>query len=998
MTFDEVLDQVRVLLQQRGRVTYRSLKLRYQLDDELLAGVTDELISAERVAVDEDGKVLVWIGTSLVSESTSQMPQSTSENEQPVSRLQPLDARPPAGERRQLTVEFIDLVGSTTLSQQLDPEDYHARVVAYQTACHQVIARYEGHIAQYLGDGVLVYFGYPAAHEEDAVRAVRSGLEIVAAVGQLKFTPPLQVRIGIHTGPVVVGEIGAGERSERLAVGETPNIAARVQGQAEPNTVVISTATYRLVHGFFRCEALGPQALKHVTAPLELYRVHEGGAAQSRFEVAVSAGLTPLVGREHEVGLLQERWERAKQGEGQVVLLRGEAGIGKSRLVQTLKEQAVAEGATRIEFRCSPYFQNTAFYPVIEHLQRLLQWRREDTPEEKLKKLEGALEPYGLSPREMVPLLAPLLSLPLPERYPPLNLSPQRQKQKTLEALLTWLLKETERQAVRFDIEDLHWADPSTLEFLSLLLDQVPTTRMLVVFTFRPEFIPPWPPHSHVTHITLSRLAHKQAEVMVERVTGGRTLPAEVVQQVVAKTDGVPLFVEELTKMVVESGLLRETDSHYELTSPLPPLAIPATLQGSLMARLDRLSMARETAQLGATLGREFSYELIKAVTPMDEASLHQALAKLVEAEVLYQRGMPPQARYLFKHALIQDAAYQSLLKSKRQQHHQQIAQVLEERFPETKEAQPELLAHHYTEAGLIAQAIAYWQKAGQRAVQRSGNVEAIAHLTKALELLQLLPDTPERTQQELVLQTTLGPALIATKSWAAPEVEKAYSRARELCHQLGEAPQLFPVLWGLWAFYAVRGDYNTAPELGEQLLSLAQSVQDPVLLLEAYYALGGTLVQRGELASARAHLEQGIALYDPQQHRSLAFLYGSFDPGVGSRSFAALALWSLGYPDLALERIQEALALAQELAHPFSLAYALGLAARLHQFRREVQTTQERAEAAIALATEQGFTFWAEWGNILRGWALVEQGDREGMIAQIRRGLTAYQATGAGL
>ena len=410
MTFDEVLDQIRELLQQRGRVTYRSLKLRYQLDDELLAGVTDELISAERVAVDEDGKVLVWIGTSLVSGSTSENQKPETRNEQPVSRPQPLDARPTDGERRQLTVMFIDLVGSTTLSQQLDPEDYHARVVAYQAACHHIIARYDGHVAQYLGDGILVYFGYPAAHEEDAVRAARSGLEIVAAVSQLTYTPPLQVRIGIHTGPVVVGEIGAGERTERLALGETPNLAARVQGLAEPDTVVLSAATHHLVAGLFECQDLGPQTLKGILTPMALYRVVAESAAQSRFEVAVGTGLTPLVGREEELGLLQRRWAQAKDGAGQMVLLSGEAGIGKSRLVQTLKEQVLAEGTTRIEFRCSPYHQNSALYPIIDHLQRLLQFQRAETPQAKFTKLQQMLAAHHFPQADTVLLLLPFRS------------------------------------------------------------------------------------------------------------------------------------------------------------------------------------------------------------------------------------------------------------------------------------------------------------------------------------------------------------------------------------------------------------------------------------------------------------------------------------------------------------------------------------------------------------------------------------------------------------
>jgi class 3 adenylate cyclase len=633
MTFDEVLEQVRKLLQSKGRVAYRALKRRLALDDEYLEDLKAELIDAERVARDEDGKVLVWIGASPVSSSKFQVSSSKDKNQKretrneklspstqpPDARRSTLDARPEAGERRQLTVKFIDLVGSTRLSVQLDPEDYHARVVAYQAACHQVIGRYKGHIAQYLGDGVLVYFGYPVAHEDDAVRAVRSGLEIVAAVSKLQYTPPLQVRIGIHTGPVMVGEIGEGARSERLALGETPNIAARVQGQAEPNTVVISQATYRLVQGLFECQELGPQTLKGITTPVSLYRVVRESSAQSRFEVAVQKGLTPLVGREPELGLLRAHWEQAKAGAGQIVLVSGDPGIGKSRLVQELKEQVIAEGATRLEFRCSPYHQNSAFYPIIEHLQRFLRFDREDSPQAKLEKLQQTLARYRFPQVDTVPLLAALLSLPHPEGVPPLTLSPQKQKQKTQEALVAWMIEEAEKAAVYSAWEDLHWADPSTLEVLALYLEQIPTARVFTVLTGRPDFRPPWGPRSYLTQLTLSRLERPHVEAMVEKVTDGKALPAEVVQQIVAKTDGVPLFVEELTKMVVEALREQGTGDRGQgpgsvgatHASPIPPLAIPATLQDALMARLDRLGAAKEIAQLGATLGREFSYELL---------------------------------------------------------------------------------------------------------------------------------------------------------------------------------------------------------------------------------------------------------------------------------------------------------------------------------------------------------------------------------------------------
>jgi class 3 adenylate cyclase/predicted ATPase len=997
MKFSEVVAQTLAWLQREGRVSYRALRLEFDLTEEVLDALKEELIEVKELAIDKDGKMLVWVGNTS-PESRAQSLES--EGQGRTSCVQTLDPRPrdtrlDAGERRQLTVMFIDLVGSTTLSQQLDPEDYHARVVAYQTACHQIIARYEGHIAQYLGDGVLVYFGYPTAHEEDAVRAVRSGLEIVTAVSQLGYTPPLQVRIGIHTGLVVVGEIGSSDKHEILALGETPNLAARVQGVAEPDTVAISAATQRLVQGFFPLRSLGSPTLKGISTAMEIHQVLGEGAAQSRFEVAVGRGLTPLVGREEELGLLRKRWEQTKTGEGQVVLLSGEAGIGKSRLVQLLKEQVAHESSVRVEYRCSPYYQNSAFYPLIEHFQRLLEFHREDSSEEKLRKLEvGALRAVPLQP-EVIPLLAALLSIPLPAHYPPLVLTPQRQKQKTLEALVGWLVQEARRQPVLVVVEDVHWVDPSTLEFLSLLLEQAPTTRILLLLAFRPDFTPPWAMFSHITHLTLSRLARRQVEVMVEKVTGGKPLPTEVIQQLITKTDGVPLFVEELTKMVVESGLLRATDDHYELSGPLPPLAIPATLQDSLIARLDRLATVKEVAQLGATLGREFSYELIHAVAALREPALHTALAKLVEVEILYQRGSGEQACYVFKHALIQDTAYQSLLKSKRQQLHQQIAKVLEEHFPETKAMQPEILAHHYTCSGNISKAVDYLQLAGQQAAQRFANAEASTHLTTALRLLTALPPTPELIQQELVLQTTLGPVLMATKGYGTPEVGQVYARARELCQQSGETAQLGPVLYGLWAFYNVRAEYRTAYAFAEQLLSLAESQHDTTFLLEAHWMLGASLYQLGELTSARAHWEQSLALYNFQEHRSLAYVYG-LDDGVTSRSWTALVLWHLGYADQSLKKSEAAITLAREVVHPHSLVYALTCAAWFHQLRREEQRAQEQAEAAIALSTEHRIPLFIGMNTIFRGWALAEQGKGEEGIAQMRQGMIAYRATGA--
>jgi predicted ATPase len=593
-------------------------------------------------------------------------------------------------------------------------------------------------------------------------------------------------------------------------------------------------------------------------------------------------------------------------------------------------------------------------------------------------------------------LFASVLSLSRSEeRYAPLALSPQRQRQKTLETIVATLLDLAERQPVLFMLEDLHWTDPSTLELLNLVIEHIPTAAVLVLLTCRPTFQPSWHHRSYITQMTLNHLSYAQAEQIVTGMTDGKTFPAEVLQQIIAKTDGVPLFVEELTKAILESGQLKTLDEHYELTGSFSTFTIPATLQDSLMARLDRLVTAKAIAQYAAVIGRQFSYALLSTVSQLDEATLQRELGRLVEAEIVYQRGLPPQATYTFKHALIQDVAYESLLKSTRQQYHRQIAHVLEAQFPETAEAQPELLAHHCTEAGLIAQAVGYWHKAGQRAIERSAHVEAMSHLRTGLALLQTLPETPQRLQREVNMSIALGTSLIATKGYGAPEVAQIYLRAHHLCQHLEEPQQLFPALRGLWNHYTIRAEHQTAHALGEQLLTLAQQRQDSAMLVAAHRALGTTLYNLGTTAEAHTHFTQGLALYDPEQSRDSTFLYGE-DGGVMCQSFAARALCSLGYPDQALVRSQEAVTLAQQIVHPFSLGFALVFAAMVHQYCREVRAVQERAEAVISLAMAQGFPHWRAQGAILRGWTLAQQGQPQVGIEQIHQGLSAFRATGA--
>ena len=910
-------------------------------------------------------------------------------------------SRPPDAERRQLTILFCDLVASTALATQLDPEDLREVIRAYHATCAAVIQRFDGHIAQYLGDGVLVYYGYPQAHEDGTHRAVRTGLGMVEGMDPLNarleqtYGIRLAVRIGIHTGLVVVGDMGGSGREEQLALGATPNIAAHLQGLATPNTVVISEVSYQLVQGYFVCEPLGKHPLRDVSDPLTVYHVLGESGATSRLEVAQPRGLTPLVGREPEVGLLRERWQRVQAGMGQVVLLSGEAGIGKSRLVHVLKDDLAPTHHTRLECRGSPYYQHTALYPVTELFQRLLRWQPEDTPIKKLDKLETTLSQYPLALAEVVPLLASLLALALPaDRYPSLPLTPQRQRQKTLETLLAILHVEAARQPVLFIVEDLHWVDPTTLELLTLLIDQGPTVPILTVLTCRPEFHPPWGSRAHITPMSLPRLSPPEVQTMVARLTGEKPLPVELLQQLLANTDGVPLFIEELTKTVLESGLLRVAHDHYELTRPLPPLAIPSSLHDALMARLDRLAAVKSVAQLGATLGRQFPYALLRAVAPLDETVLQHALGQLVHAELLYQRGVPPQATYLFKHALIQDAAYQSLLKSTRQQLHRKVAWVLEEQFPARAEAEPEVVARHYEEAGLADLAVPYYRRAGEQAAARSAHQEAIVHLRKAIALLTTLPESTARNTREVSLQLALGPSLMAARGYALPETQAVWERARVLCDDVGDVSQLASALVSLSVYCSTGGAFARGVELAKRVLENARETGEEQHVLSAHVGVAFAEYFQGKFTSALQHCEQGIASYDPSQHGPLASPIGT-DPGVAARTFAGTSLWQLGYPDKALKRAREAVTLARTRAHPFSLAFALSWEAIVHCFRRDLAAMRDTAAEVIPLSEAQGFPLWLGLGRVLQWAALAISAADATAITEFMQGMTLAASTG---
>jgi class 3 adenylate cyclase len=738
-------------------------------------------------------------------------------------------ASPRAAERRQLTVLFCDLVGSTELAARLDPEDLREVMRGYQAACADVIGRFEGHVAKFLGDGVLAYFGWPKAHEDDAERAVRAGRQLVEAVGRLELRAEarLQARVGVATGHVVVGDLTSQDASDKDSVsGETPNLAARLQTLAEPGTVVISQATRRLLGGVFDLHDLGPVRLKGFAEPLAAFRVEGEGRAEGRFEARQTAGLTPLVGREEEIALLLRRWRQSRDGEGQVVLLSGEPGIGKSRLVRELRQRLEDEPQVRLFYQCSPYHSTSPLHPLIEQLERAAGSARDEPPAARLAKLEVLLARGADQLDEAVPLIAALLGVPAGERYPLPEMTPQRQKQRTLEVLVDQLEGLSAAQPVLLTYEDVHWIDPTTQELVGLTIERIPRLPVLALITFRPDFSPPWSGRPHVSTLALTRLGRREGAAMVKQVVD-KALPDEVAAQIVAKTDGVPLFVEELTKTVLESGLLQDAGDRYELSGPLPPLAIPSTLHDSLLARLDRLAPVKETAQIGAAIGREFSHALLAAVADRPESELRTDLDQLVSSELVFRRGSPPEATYSFKHALVQDAAYGTLLKSKRQQLHARIAKVLEEQFPETAEAQPELLAYHCTQAGLVEKATHCWYNAARQAMARSAMVEAAAQLTQALDLLAGLPSSADRDHKELDLQIALGAALIATKGWAVPEVEKTCARARELCTAEDQIPQLLAALYGLFLHHLHLSSKHLALQIAGELLRLAERVQD---------------------------------------------------------------------------------------------------------------------------------------------------------------------------
>jgi class 3 adenylate cyclase/predicted ATPase len=917
------------------------------------------------------------------------------------------EGRPPAqtrdaageAERRHLTVMICDLVGSTALSARLDPEDMRAVIDAYHAACARIMPTYEGFITEFRGDGILAYFGYPRAHEDDAERAVRAGLDIIAAVARLetRAAEPLAVRIGIATGLVVVGDLsGEGALREHAVVGDTPNLAARLQALSEPGKVVVAASTRQLLGDLFRLRDLGRHEVKGIAEPVAAWAVEGVSDSESRFEAVRVPGLTDFIGREIEIDFLLERQRLAWKGEGQIVLISGEPGIGKSRLAAALGERIATEPHTRLRYQCSSYHANSALHPFIVQLERAAGFKPDDTPGQKLDKLEATLAMATSRVQAVAPLFAALLSVPFEPRYAPLPLSPPQQRRQTLTALLDQLEGLASQQPILLLFEDAHWADATSLELLDLTVERVRQLPVLALFTFRSEFEPPWVGLPNVSNLTLGRLDRNAVERMVARVTGGRGLPAEVMKQIVAKTDGNPLFVEELTKAVLEAGILVEDVEGYRLEAPLPPLAIPATLQDSLMARLDRLAPVKEIGQIGAVIGREFSYSLLRALVGRDENALKNALTQLEQAELVFRRGNPPDAVYSFKHALVQDAAYESLLKSRRRQLHGQIARALEERFGDIVASQPEIVAHHFTQAGLVDQAIDYWLKAGNLALSRSANAEAVKHLRRGIELTQSQPSSAERVRKELDFYLALGPAMAATEGYATLETLRIFSHARDLLGESGTLTEQMTVLWGAYLAHNMRAEHTDALEVARQLLALATHHEHPGVSALANRFMGQTLHLMGAFVGARLHLERTLALCTTNQEVINAYRRFGVDDQVTALSFLAFTLLLLGYPERSAAAAAEAVSRARAMGLAFTTAMTLTHEAFLGILGGDPRRAAACADEAIAHSVEHRLADYEHRARFAQGALRAQSGDPQHGIELMRNAIATAESNGA--
>jgi class 3 adenylate cyclase/predicted ATPase len=986
------MQQIADWLEKLGMSEYAERFAENRIDLSVLPDLTDQDLEKLGVVLGDRRKML----RAIASLDNAQPAVASA----PAASVQPIAVTTavPTGERRQVTVMFSDLVGSTALSARMDPEDLREVISAYQKCVAETVRRFGGFVAKYMGDGVLVYFGYPQAREDDAERAVRAGLELVSAVGALNAASPLQTRVGIATGLVVVGDlIGSGSAQEHAVVGETPNLAARLQGVAEPNMVVIADSTRKLLGNLFELEDLGAREVKGIAEPVRGWAALRASSFESRFDALHGIGLTALVGREEELELLLRRWSKAKTSEGQVVLLSGEAGIGKSRLTASLMEHLVGEPHTRLRYFCSPQHTDSALYPIIGQMERAAGFVHDDTPQAKLDKLDTVLA-QTTTRIEDAALFAEMLSLPNDGRHPSLELTSEQRRQRTLEALVSQMEALARQNPVLMIFEDAHWADPTSLEVVGRIVDRVRSLCVLMIVTFRPEFDPPWLGRPYVTALIINRLAQRDIETVIDHVVGNKFIPASIRQDIIERTDGIPLFVEEMTKAVLEAGSEGAAQRTVAFI-PSPTAAVPASLQASLMARLDRLGSAKEAAQIGAAIGREFSHALMAAVAGKPDAELASALDRLVQSGLLFRQGVPPHATYLFKHALVQDAAYGTLLREARRSLHARIAEMVETQFSEVAESQPELLARHCTEAGLIEKAATWWGKAGQRSLERSALIEAIEQLRRAIAQIATLPSAPTLRREEINLQVALLRPLGDTKGFAAPETRAAVERARlliERAEALGEpSSRMFSVLFGLWMSNLIAFNGDALCELGAQLLALAEKQGATVPLIAGHYTMGFSLVCTGQIKRGRAYFDQGIALYNPREHRPLATRFGQ-DARVVTLCFRSLTLFCLGHPDSALADAEQALNESRVIGHAPSLMLALTYASMVHVCSAKYTTASVETNELISLTNEKGSLSWKASGICLQGSALAFTGRAADAVKMITSGITAYRSAGS--
>jgi class 3 adenylate cyclase/predicted ATPase len=909
------------------------------------------------------------------------------------------DSRPI--ERRQLTVLFCDLVGSTALSARLDPEDFSAVIAGYRRCITETVACFDGFVARHHGDGAVVYFGYPQAHEDDAERAVQASLALVQAVTALPTKEKLSARVGVATGVALVGDMSDSAISEEHGIlGDTPNLAARLQSLAQPGGVIISDRTKTIAGRQFEYLDLGKVEIKGFVEPVAAWQVAGKTTVTSRSHALQSCDLLPLIGRDEEMELLLRRWERAKSGEGQVVLLSGEAGIGKSRLTVALLEQLAREPHIRLRYFCSPQHTDSTLYPVIGEMLRAAGFAHDDSQQAKTDKLDALLAQSSTPPQDAA-LFAEMLSLPNDGRYPAVEVEPQLRRQKTLKALGSHIEALARINPVLMIFEDAHWTDPTSLELFARAVDLAVSRRLLILVTFRPEFSPPWIGRPHVTSLTLNRLTRRDIDSLIEGVVGNRSLPAGIRQDIIERTDGIPLFVEEMTKAVLDAEGESEAQRVFA-GAPTPVVAVPASLQASLMSRLDRLGPAKDVAQVGAAIGREFSHMLLAAVVQKPEAELDSDLDRLIAAGLLFRQGTPPHASYLFKHALVQDAAYGTLLRERRRVLHARIAEILESQFAEIAESQPELLARHYTKADLIEKSARLWGKAGQRSQERSALVEAAGQLSQALAQIATLPSSPELRREQIILQVALLNTLMHVKGYGAPETKAAVAQVRALIEQaerLGEPPDdsslLLSALFGQWIVNFISFNGDVARELAARFLALGEKEGTAVPLMIGHRTMGSTLAFMGDLVEARAHYNEALALYRAAEHRRLMTRFGQ-DLRVTCLAFRSMLSWLLGYPEAALKDADCALIEARQIEHAATLMFTLNFPILINTYCGNYDAANERLKELVILAEEKGAPFRKAEGVLRRGYVLTLTGKATKAVEMITSGIDLWRSAGS--